>query len=135
MVTLSERVRAFLEEPRLCAMGTINRDGSPQVTAMWYELRGDVVILNTARGRIKERNLRRDPRLSICVMDGPRAVTLSGRAAFVEDEARQAEDVRRLATRYQGPRLGAGRWDLIKGEGRVSVHMRVERALAHGFGE
>src|SRR5581483_6186438 len=38
---IAENVRAFLEQPRLCVMATLNRDGSPQLTAMWYELIGD----------------------------------------------------------------------------------------------
>src|SRR5579875_1476103 len=62
---IEEKVREFLEQPRMCVMATINRDGSPQLTAMWYDLDGDVVILNTQRGLLKERNLRRDPRMAI----------------------------------------------------------------------
>ncbi len=131
---ISEAVRAFLEQPRYCVMATINDDGSPQLTVMWYELVGDVVVLNTARGRLKEHNLRRDARMAICVEDGPRYVTLSGRAEIVDDAAVQAEEVRRLATRYSGPRLGAERWNMIKDQGRLSIHLHVERVLAYGIG-
>jgi PPOX class probable F420-dependent enzyme len=130
---LSETVRAFLEQPRHCVMGTINRDGSPQLTAMWYELVGDTVILNTTRGLVKERNLRRDPRMSICVVDGQRFVTLSGRAEIIEDRAVQEAEVRSLATRYIGPRLGGRRWDVIKVHDRLSVHLHVERVITHNL--
>src|SRR5947209_19685445 len=130
---IPDYIRAFLEEPHHCVMATINRDGTPQLTTMWYDLVDDVVILNTTRGLLKERNLRRDPRMSICVSDGPRSVTLSGRAEIVEDRRLQEQEVAPLATRYVGRRLGAGRWALISGSDRLSVHMRVERLHAGGF--
>lgn len=133
MMEIPEQVRAFLEQPRLCVMATINRDGSPQLTAMWYELIGDRVILNTTRGLVKERNLRRDARLAICVEDGPRFVTLNGRAEIVEDRSIQEADVARLATRYNGPRRGATHWQGIAGQDRLGLHMQVTSLYARGF--
>src|SRR2546421_11105297 len=47
---IPEDIRAFLEQPRLCVMATLNRDGSPQLTTMWYDLIDDLVVLNTTRG-------------------------------------------------------------------------------------
>jgi PPOX class probable F420-dependent enzyme len=133
MSVLSESVRAFLEEPHYCVMATVNRDGSPQLTTMWYMLEGDVVVLNTTRGLLKERNLRRDPRMSICVPAGLRYVTVSGRAEIVEDRRLQEEEVRRMATRYMGPRLGAGRWQVISSNDRLSIHLHVNRVHAMGI--
>lgn len=130
---LPEHIRAFLEQPHYCVMATINTDGSPQLTTMWYDLTADHVVLNMTRGLLKERNLRRDPRLAICIEDGMRYVTLSGRAEIVEDRALQAAEVARLATRYIGPRLGAGRWEVISGNDRLGVHLHVERFHAHGL--
>ncbi len=130
---IEEKVREFLEQPRMCVMATINRDGSPQLTAMWYDLDGDVVILNTQRGLLKERNLRRDPRMAICVEDGPRYVTLSGRAEIVEDRAIQEREVNRMAIRYVGLRLGPVRWQVIAGSDRLGIHLQVDRVVARGF--
>jgi PPOX class probable F420-dependent enzyme len=130
---LSDEVRAFLEQPRFCVMATINRDGSPQLTVMWYDLVDDVVILNMTRGLVKERNLRRDPRLAICVEDGPRFVTLNGRAEIVEDRAIQEAEVNRLAVRYRGLRLAATHWQTIAGSDRLGIHLRVESVIARGF--
>jgi len=132
-VELAANVRAFLEQPRLCVMATINRDGSPQLTAMWYDLVDDVVILNTSRGLVKVRNLRRDPRMAICVEDGPRYVTLSGRAAIVEDRAVQEAEVNRMAVRYRGRRLAATHWQTIAQDDRLGIHLVVERVMARGF--
>ena len=80
MTTLSDKARAFLAETRFAVLATINPNGTPQLTTMWYELQGDEIMMNTRVGRAKEQNLRRDPRISICVEDGYRYVTLSGTA-------------------------------------------------------
>jgi PPOX class probable F420-dependent enzyme len=130
---LPEYIRAFLEEPHYCVMATINRDGRPQLTTMWYDLTDDYVVLNMTRGLLKERNLRRDPRMAICVEDGMRYVTLEGRAEIVEDRAFQEAEVNRMAIRYIGLRLGPKRWDVIARSDRLGVHLHVERFHAHGF--
>ncbi len=130
---IADNVRAFLEQPRFCVMATINRDGSPQLTVMWYDLVDDVVILNLTRGLVKERNLRRDPRMAICVEDGPRFVTLNGRAEIVEDRAIQEAEVNRMAIRYRGVRLAATHWDTIAASDRLGIHLPVESVIARGF--
>ena len=130
---VSEAVRAFLEQPYFAVMATINRSGLPQLTVMWYALhpRLDVVVLNTSRGLLKERNLRRDSRMSLCVEDGMRYVTLEGQAELIEDRAQQEREVNDLiAPRYIGQRLGAARWDVIKESDRVGVWMHIERVQA-----
>jgi PPOX class probable F420-dependent enzyme len=132
-MNIPEHIRAFLEQPRLAVLATINADGSPQLTVMWYVLIEDIVVLNMTRGLVKERNLRRDPRMAICVEDGPRYVTLNGRAEIIEDSVVQEDDVRRMATRYRGPRLGAHHWQGISDQDRLGIHMRVERLQVRGF--
>jgi len=132
---ITDEVRAFLEGPRFAVMGTINTSGMPQLTVMWYALApdGDVVILNSVRGLVKERNLRRDPRMSLCIEDGMRYVTLKGRAELVEDRAQQEREVNELiAPRYIGQRLGSRRWEVIKNSDRVGIRMRVEKVHARG---
>lgn len=130
---LPENVRAFLEESHYCTMATINRDGTPQLTAMWYDLEGDTVILNMSRGLLKEKNLRRDPRMAICVVDGYRYATLEGRAEIVEDRALQEKEVNRLSIRYIGLRLGPQRWEVIKGGDRLGIHLTIDKWHARGL--
>jgi PPOX class probable F420-dependent enzyme len=132
---ISDEVRAFLEQPRFAVMATINESGAPQLTVMWYALADDpdVVLLNATRGLLKERNLRRDPRMSLCVEDGQRYVTLEGRAELIDDRTQQEREVNDLiAPRYIGQRLGSRRWEVIKGSDRVGIRMRVERVHARG---
>ena len=126
-------IRAFLEEPHYCVMATINADGTPQLTTMWYDLTDDYIVLNMTRGLLKERNLSRDPRMAICVEDGMRYVTLSGRAEIIEDRALQEAEVNRLAIRYIGLRLGPRRWEVIKGSDRLGIHLHVDRFHTHGL--
>ena len=133
---LSDEVRAFLEEPRFAVMGTINASGAPQLTVMWYAVLPDedVVVLNATRGLVKERNLRRDPRMSLCFEDGMRYVTLEGRAELIEDRAQQEREVNELiAPRYIGQRLGSQRWQVIQASDRVGIRMHLDRIHTHGL--
>ena len=77
--------RTFLEEERFAVLATVNA-GSPQQTVMWYEVRGDTIVMNTKRGRKKDRNLIRDPRASVCIEDGFRYVTLEGTIEIIDDQ-------------------------------------------------
>lgn len=133
---ISDTIRAFLEAPRYCVMATINRDGAPQLTVMWYALHPteDVVLLNATCGLLKVKNLARDPRMAVCVEDGMRYVTLEGTAELVEDRSVQEREVNdHIAPRYIGQRLGSRRWEVIKGSDRIGIRMRVEKVQALGF--
>ncbi len=107
MAQLSPAVRAFLEEPRFCVFADINDDGTPHQTVLWYEVQGDTILMNTAKGRVKDRNLTRDPRASFCVEDGYRYVTIVGACTLQSEDQQAAQaDIKRLAVRYHGPERG-----------------------------
>src|SRR3712207_3101270 len=99
---LSETMRAFLAERRFAVLATIAEDGLPHQTVMWFELVGDYVLMNTACGRIKDKHVRRDPRASICVEDGYRYLTISGRVELDGKPETAQADIARLARRYEG---------------------------------
>lgn len=133
-MTISSEVRAFLSERRFAVLATINRDGTPQQTVMWYELRGDTIVMNTTATRVKGRNLARDRRLSICVADGYRFVTVAGEARLIEERATAQEDIHRLAIRYDGEEAAARKMaEAFSKQQRVSIYLPVERAFAYGF--
>jgi PPOX class probable F420-dependent enzyme len=69
MAQLTEKARQRLSDPNLGFLATIMKDGSPQVSPIWVDVDGDHVVFNTAKGRVKEQNLRRDPRDSISIDD------------------------------------------------------------------
>jgi PPOX class probable F420-dependent enzyme len=85
-------------------LATLMPDGSPQNTAVWVEIEGDDIIVNTAEGRTKPRNLRRDPRvaISICDQENPyRAAFIRGRVTSVTPEGGD-EGIDALAKKYMG---------------------------------
>src|SRR5678809_511184 len=67
--TLPPAVRRLLEGKNIAHVATLMRDGSPQVTAVWVDVEGDRILINTAEGRAKPRNVRRDPRVAISITD------------------------------------------------------------------
>ncbi len=130
---LTAEVRAFLAEPRYAALATINESGMPQLTAIWYELQGDEVVMNMAAGRLKHRNLQRDPRLSLCIVDGERYVTLYGRATLNDNQAEAQEDDYRLAIRYDGPEHAEERRPAIALQQRIIIRVTLTHVHARGF--
>jgi PPOX class probable F420-dependent enzyme len=134
MSLLTSEVRAFLDEPRFGVLATIGGDGLPQQTVVWYELEGDKILMNTRRGRSKDRNMLRDPRVSLCVADGYRAVTLVGRVSLDDDQETAHRDIQRLAIRYDGEEEATRRPDRWTGQTRVTVRMRIERVVPYGLG-
>ena len=66
---LSTKARELISRPVLASLATLDPDGSPQITPLWIDLDGDDVVFNTARGRIKARNLEKDHRVAVSVND------------------------------------------------------------------
>jgi PPOX class probable F420-dependent enzyme len=120
MAELSDKARKLFEDPNILFVGTVNTDGSPQVTPVWTGLENGYITFNTAVGRAKERNLRRDPRigLSITARDNPmEKVDVIGRVVDMivgEDADNQIDD---FAEKYIGERPYPWR----RGETRVKV--------------
>jgi PPOX class probable F420-dependent enzyme len=134
MQELTQVVTDFLNERHFAALATINKDGTPQQTVVWYELQGDRIMMNTAVGRLKERNLKRDPRISVCVVDGYKYVTIRGRVEFDYDHDRALADITALAVRYHGKDKGEeqGR-SVYSKQKRVTIYLSIEDVDAYGL--
>lgn len=131
---LSADVLDFLAQPHHAVLATIGRDGMPQQTVLWYEFRDGVIVMNTAAGRVKERNIRRDPRISVCVTGGPRAVTFLGDAELIDDQEVAQRDIYQLAVRYNGPAVATRQSrEQFSKEHRVTVRLVPSRAVLQGF--
>lgn len=130
---ITEGVREFLQQPRFAVVGTINSDGSPQQTVLWFVLEDNTIVMNTTASRQKTRNLERDPRVSICVPDGYRYVVLSGRAELVENREQSQKDIEHLAIRYLGEQTGRARMAEFSQQQRVSIRVPIERVHAYGI--
>lgn len=129
-VTLSEKARAFLQERRFAVLATINKDGTPQLTTMWYLLEGDTIVMNTKVGRTKERNMRRDPRISVCFEGGYSYLTVSGTVEMIDDPKIAQHDIYRLAVRYDGEEAARQQMEeQFSKETRVTLRLKCERII------
>jgi PPOX class probable F420-dependent enzyme len=132
MAELPDNVRQYLEEVRLAVFGSTNRDGSAHLTGLWYELRDDTIILNTTSASKKVRNLKRDPRGSVCVIDhvAVRHVTVEGTVTF--DEEHVADDLVRLASRYAGPEAGPRIAENIAKVPHITLRLSIDKVKTFG---
>lgn len=100
----TDEQRSLLEGKNFAHLATLMPDGSPHVSPVWVGLDGDDVIVNTAEGRIKTRNVRRDPRVALSVVDqqDPYSnVTVRGVVVEMTHEGAD-EGIDRFAEKYLG---------------------------------
>jgi PPOX class probable F420-dependent enzyme len=69
MASLNDTVKSIVDGKNFATVATLNPDGSPQTSPVWITRDGDDLLISTVAGRLKERNLRRDPRASVTVFD------------------------------------------------------------------
>jgi PPOX class probable F420-dependent enzyme len=131
---LDERMRRYLASPRLAVLATLNRDGSPHLSVVWYDVRGDEIVINTTTTRVKARNLARDPRASILIGESERYVRLDGRARAVATGSAALEDIRSLAIRYEGPDAAERNVrELWSKQERLTLALTIADVYAYGF--
>lgn len=102
-VTFNDATKALLDGKNYPVVATTNADGSPQSSVVWARRDGDTVVFVTVQGRRKERNIRRDPRVSLSVFDlaDPEDyVEIRGRAEVTVEGGRELNE--ELARKYLG---------------------------------
>jgi PPOX class probable F420-dependent enzyme len=126
-ISLSDATLRLLDGRNYAVLATVNPDGSPQTSAMWIGRDGGDVLFSTVAGRVKHRNMLRDPRVSVSVLDSSdpeNYVELRGRVSMVPDPGRRLH--LQLAGKYdQDPGEDA------PGAARVIVRMAVEKATGY----
>jgi PPOX class probable F420-dependent enzyme len=133
MGVLNEKQAALFTGRNWGVIATIREDGSPQATPVWVDYDGEQVLVNSARGRTKVKNIERDPRATVTVLPAENQqagyVMVSGPADIVEEGA--VDHIDMLAKKYLGedkyPYLGPG-------EERVIIRIRPERVDGFGAG-
>lgn len=104
MVELSATIEHFLQERVLCFFATLMPDGSPQLTQTWVDTDGQYVLINTVEGHQKHRNVQRDPRVALTIVDPThqgRSVSIRGRVVEITKEGADVH-FKRLVTRNLG---------------------------------
>lgn len=103
MVTFNDATKALLDGKNYPVLATLNKDGSAQTSVLWGKRDGDTLIFATVRGRLKERNMTRDPRVSVSVFDTENPynyVEIRGRVEITEEGGRAL--INELAHKYTG---------------------------------
>lgn len=121
-VALPDEAKELIDDKSFPTLVTVNSDGSPQSSLMWVTREGDELLLSTTRGRQKDKNLARDPRVSVLVpMTDPQQgyAEVRGRVEVTEEGGRELIDS--LYNKYIGE--GAFPWD---GPEAVRIVVRVQ---------
>jgi PPOX class probable F420-dependent enzyme len=123
---LSQAAKELLDKPFIAHFVTLDPDGSPQNTPVWVDRDGEQVLINTAEGRKKPRNLQNDKRVAVEVIDPTDAykvLSLTGRVVGLEHEGADAH-IDKLAKKY----LGADSYPFRNAqEQRVIVRIEPDR--------
>ena len=128
-IPLSDATLRLVDGKNYAVLATVNPDGSPQTSVVWVGRDGDELLFSTVEGRVKHRNMRRDPRVSVTVIDWSdpeNYVELRGRVSMTPDHGRRLDT--QLSWKYDGRDPGQDR----PGAVRVVVRMEVEKATGYG---
>jgi PPOX class probable F420-dependent enzyme len=131
---MTEIPKAYLDlfsKTAFAHLVTLMPDGSPQVTPVWVDLDGNTVIINTAKGRLKDRNMKRDPRVALAVSDPAnpyRYVQVRGRVSDISENGGDAH-IDKMAKKY----LNQDSYPYRQaGEVRVVYRITPEHVQAYG---
>jgi PPOX class probable F420-dependent enzyme len=122
---LPEQATRILEKKAFAHLATAMPDGSPQVTPVWVDHEGDRIVINSAEGRAKPRNVRNDPRVALSATDPDNpyeAVIVRGRVDEITHEGAD-EHIDAMAKKY----LDKDRYPFRQpDEQRVKIYIQPE---------
>jgi PPOX class probable F420-dependent enzyme len=123
--------RDILDKKGFAHVATVGADGRPQITPVWVDFDGTHVRINTARGRVKDRNLSKNPHVALSVQDPDnpyRYVQIRGRVAEMTEQGADAH-IDSLAKKY----IGQDRYPYRQpGEKRVLIKIVPEHVQTMG---
>lgn len=131
MASIPEPAKKLLKGKAFAHVATLMSDGSPQVTPVWVDHEGDTLVFNTSVGRLKHRNLKRDGRVALSMVDPEDPYTaLLVRGKVTEITTEGADDhINALSKRY----LGVDEYPFAApGEERVIVRVEPEKVSFGG---
>jgi PPOX class probable F420-dependent enzyme len=134
-VRLSSSARAIISSENPGILGTLNPDGSPQTSVVWVGQDGDDLVISSAAGRRKVRNLERDPRASLTILDLEdlqQYIEVRGTATVTEDPGRALAVA--LAEKYEGPGAGQEFLDLPPEVVRVVIRLTPHKIVGSAAG-
>jgi hypothetical protein len=128
--TVPDDFKDLLQKKAFAHLATVMPDGSPQVTPVWFDVEGDLIRVNSARGRVKDRNMRRNARVALSILDPDNAYRYLGIRGRVVEVTEQGADahIDALARKYIGQDYPFRQ----PGEVRVTYKIRLERVGSMG---
>lgn len=126
MSTIPENFQDLFQKKAFCQLATIMKDGTPQVTPVWCDYDGKHVVINSAKGRTKDLNMRRNPNVAISIQDPDnpyRHLALKGKVVEITENGADA-NIDKLAKKYIGKDVYPGR---RPGEVRVIYRIAPEK--------
>jgi PPOX class probable F420-dependent enzyme len=129
--SIPEKYLDLFQKRAFANLATLMPDGRPQVTPVWVDYDGQHVIFNSAKGRQKDRNVRRDPRVSVAISDPEnpyRYLEIRGHVAEITEQG-ASEHIDKMAKKY----LDKDKYPFAQpGEKRVIYKIDIERVSPHG---
>jgi len=128
---IPEKYRDLFQKRAFASLATIMPDGTPQVTPVWCDYDGTNVLVNTAKGRVKDRNMRRDPRVSLAIMDPDnpyRYLEVRGKVSEVTENGASSH-IDKMAKKY----LDKDKYPFAQ-PGEVRVLYKITPEKVHGNG-
>ena len=122
-----EEYRSFLQDrSRTAILATVRADGRPHIAPIWFDLDGDTLVFTTGENTVKGRNMRRDPRISLCIDDEEppfHFVLIEGAAELTAEDPDLLYWATRIGGRYMGDDRAEeyGRRNAVQGESLVRV--------------
>ena len=120
---LTDKARAF------AYLATLMSDGSPQLTPVWFDVEDDHILINTAKGRIKDKNMRVRHQVAVLIADPQdpfyRYIQIRGRIVEVTEEG-GLEHINKLSLRYDEKP-----WKPVEGQTRVIFKILPEKVYVH----
>jgi PPOX class probable F420-dependent enzyme len=111
-------------------LATLMKDGSPQLTPLWFDTQGDYICINTAKGRIKDKNMRARPNVALLITDPKepfyRYVEIRGRVIEFTEEGAD-EHINQLSLKYDKKQ-----WTSVPGQVRVTYKIQPQTVFASG---
>jgi PPOX class probable F420-dependent enzyme len=129
--TIPDKYKDLTSKVAFAQLATVMPDGTPQVTPVWYDYDGRHVCVNTAKGRVKDKNMRRNKKVALSVQDPEnpyRYLAIQGEVADITEEGADAH-IDSLAKKY----LGKDKYPFRQpGEVRVIYKIRPDKVHASG---
>src|SRR2546426_2771595 len=119
---IPDQYKDLFSKPAFANLATLMPDGSPQVSPVWCDFDGTHILVNSAKGRVKDKNMRRDKRVALSIMDPENAyrhLAVRGEVVEITEQGADAH-IDKLAKKY----LGKDKYP-FRGSGEVRVIYKI----------